>query len=70
MKRYYAAMNGSLGAVSNCLKWAGFPNDCFVLYKSVLQTTYYTEFLLGSGFVKCFQHHPEAVAEIASDHTG
>lgn len=69
MKHYYAVMNGSLGAVSNYLKWAGFPNDCFVLYKSVLQTTYYTEFLLDSGFVKYFQHHPEAVAEIASSLT-
>ena len=68
MKHYYAAINGSLGAVSNYLKWAGFPNDEFVLYKFILQTTYCTEFL-DNEFVKHFQHHPEALAEIASSLT-
>lgn len=69
MKHYYAAINGNLGAVSNYLKWAGFPNDYFVLYKFILQRAYYTELFLDNEFVRHFQHHPEAQAEIASSLT-
>lgn len=69
MKHYYAVINGGLGAVSNYLKWAGFPNYYFVLYKFILQTTCYIEFFLDNEFVKHFQHPPEAVAETASSLT-
>lgn len=66
MKHNYAVINGGLGAVSNYLKWAGFPNDYIVLYKFILQTIYYTEFFLDNKFLKHLQHHPEALTEIAS----
>lgn len=65
MKCYYAAINGSLGAVSDYFKWAGFPNDYFVLCKFILQTIYYSEFFSVNEFLKRLQHRPEALAEIA-----
>lgn len=66
MKHSYVVINRDLGAISNYFKWPGFPNDYIVLYKFILQITYYTEFFLDNKFVKHLQHHPEALTEIAS----